>query len=167
MKILKKIISYLSILCYIVIIVLVLILAPMIIGYKPVVVLSGSMEPAYPVGSLIYYKTASFEDIDKNDAITFYIDSDTLVTHRVVVKNEISQTFVTKGDANPTNDADPVEYKNVAGKALEIYLPVIGSVFVSSVKYIAVAVIGGILLLNIILSNLIVDEKQPKEEVTV
>ncbi|MFQ8705059.1 MAG: signal peptidase I [Thomasclavelia sp.] len=167
MKILKKIISYLSILCYIVIIVLVLILAPMIIGYKPVVVLSGSMEPAYPVGSLIYYKTASFEDIDKNDAITFYIDSDTLVTHRVVVKNEISQTFVTKGDANPTNDADPVEYKNVAGKALEIYLPVIGSVFASSVKYIAVAVIGGILLLNIILSNLIVDEKQPKEEVTV
>lgn len=139
----------------------------MIIGYKPVVVLSGSMEPAYPVGSLIYYKTASFEDIDKNDAITFYIDSDTLVTHRVVVKNEISQTFVTKGDANPTNDADPVEYKNVAGKALEIYLPVIGSVFASSVKYIAVAVIGGILLLNIILSNLIVDEKQPKEEVTV
>lgn len=167
MKILKKIISYLSILCYIVIIVLVLILAPMIIGYKPVVVLSGSMEPAYPVGSLIYYKTASFGDIDKNDAITFYIDSDTLVTHRVVVKNEISQTFVTKGDANPTNDADPVEYKNVAGKALEIYLPVIGSVFASSVKYIAVAVIGGILLLNIILSNLIVDEKQPKEEVTV
>ena len=167
MKILKKIISYLSILCYIVIIVLVLILAPMIIGYKPVVVLSGSMEPAYPVGSLIYYKTASFEDIDKNDAITFYIDSDTLVTPRVVVKNEISQTFVTKGDANPTNDADPVEYKNVAGKALEIYLPVIGSVFASSVKYIAVAVIGGILLLNIILSNLIVDEKQPKEEVTV
>lgn len=167
MKILKKIISYLSILCYIVIIVLVLILAPMIIGYKPVVVLSGSMEPAYPVGSLIYYKTASFEDIDKNDAITFYIDSDTLVTHRVVVKNEISQTFVTKGDANPTNDANPVEYKNVAGKALEIYLPVIGSVFASSVKYIAVAVIGGILLLNIILSNLIVDEKQPKEEVTV
>lgn len=167
MKILKKIISYLSILCYIVIIVLVLILAPMIIGYKPVVVLSGSMESAYPVGSLIYYKTASFEDIDKNDAITFYIDSDTLVTHRVVVKNEISQTFVTKGDANPTNDADPVEYKNVAGKALEIYLPVIGSVFASSVKYIAVAVIGGILLLNIILSNLIVDEKQPKEEVTV
>lgn len=167
MKILKKIISYLSILCYIVIIVLVLILAPMIIGYKPVVVLSGSMEPAYPVGSLIYYKTASFEDIDKNDAITFYIDSDTLVTHRVVVKNEISQTFVTKGDANPTNDADPVEYKNVAGKALEIYLPVIGSVFASSVKYIAVAVIGGILLLNIILSNFIVDEKQPKEEVTV
>lgn len=167
MKILKKIISYLSILCYIVIIVLVLILAPMIIGYKPVVVLSGSMEPAYPVGSLIYYKTASFEDIDKNDAITFYIDSDTLVTHRVVIKNEISQTFVTKGDANPTNDADPVEYKNVAGKALEIYLPVIGSVFASSVKYIAVAVIGGILLLNIILSNFIVDEKQPKEEVTV
>lgn len=167
MKMLKKVISYLSIICYVVIIGLVLILAPMVIGYKPVVVLSGSMEPTYPVGSLIYYKTASFESINKNDPITFYIDNDTLVTHRVVVKNEISQTFETKGDANPTNDANPVEYKNIAGKALEIYLPVIGTIFASSVKYIAVAIIGGILLLNIILSNLVADKKQIKEKVAV
>jgi len=54
MKIFKKVVSYLSILCYVVIIALVLILAPMVVGYKPVVVLSGSMEPTYPVGSLIY-----------------------------------------------------------------------------------------------------------------
>ena len=97
MKIFKKVVSYLSILCYVVIIALVLILAPMVVGYKPVVVLSGSMEPTYPVGSLIYYKAASFEDIKENDAITFRVDDDTLVTHRVIVKNEISQTFVTKG----------------------------------------------------------------------
>lgn len=45
MKIFKKVVSYLSILCYVVIIALVLILAPMVVGYKPVVVLSGSMEP--------------------------------------------------------------------------------------------------------------------------
>ena len=140
MKIFKKVVSYLSILCYVVIIALVLILAPMVVGYKPVVVLSGSMEPTYPVGSLIYYKAASFEDIKENDAITFRVDDDTLVTHRVIVKNEISQTFVTKGDANPTNDTNPVA------------------------KYIAVAIIGGILLLNIVLSNLVADEK---EKVTV
>lgn len=167
MKILMKVIGYLSILCYIVIIGLVLILAPMVIGYKPVVVLSGSMEPTYPVGSLIYYKTTSFEDIDKNDAITFYIDSDTLVTHRVVLKNEISQSFVTKGDANPTNDTNPVEYRNVAGKALDIYLPVVGTIFASSTKYIAVVIIAIILLLNIILSNFVADKKHIKEEVTV
>ena len=160
MKIFKKVVSYLSILCYVVIIALVLILAPMVVGYKPVVVLSGSMEPTYPVGSLIYYKAASFEDIKENDAITFRVDDDTLVTHRVIVKNEISQTFVTKGDANPTNDTNPVEYQNVAGKTLEFCLPVVAS----SAKYIAVAIIGGILLLNIVLSNLVADEK---EKVTV
>ena len=162
MKIFKKVVSYLSILCYVVIIALVLILAPMVVGYKPVVVLSGSMEPTYPVGSLIYYKAASFEDIKENDAITFRVDDDTLVTHRV--KNEISQTFVTKGDANPTNDTNPVEYQNVAGKTLEFCLPVVGTIFASSAKYIAVAIIGGILLLNIVLSNLVADEK---EKVTV
>ena len=155
MKIFKKVVSYLSILCYVVIIALVLILAPMVVGYKPVVVLSGSMEPTYPVGSLIYYKAASFEDIK---------DDDSLVTHRVIVKNEISQTFVTKGDANPTNDTNPVEYQNVAGKTLEFCLPVVGTIFASSAKYIAVAIIGGILLLNIVLSNLVADEK---EKVTV
>lgn len=40
MKIFKKVVSYLSILCYVVIIALVLILAPMVVGYKPVVVLA-------------------------------------------------------------------------------------------------------------------------------
>lgn len=166
MKLLKKFINYLSIMCYVVIIALVVILAPMVIGYKPVVVLSGSMEPTYPVGSLIYYKSASFEDINENDAITFHIE-DALVTHRVVVKNGISQTFVTKGDANPTNDSEPVDYKNVAGKTLNFCIPFIGTVFASSLKYIGVAFMGGILMLNIILSNLVADEKEIKEEVTV
>ena len=106
-----------------------LILAPMVVGYKPVVVLSGSMEPTYPVGSLIYYKAASFEDIKENDAITFRVDDDTLVTQRVIVKNEISQTFVTKGDANQTNDTNPVEYQNVAGKDIRILPPVVGTIF--------------------------------------
>ena len=136
MKIFKKVVSYLSILCYVVIIALVLILAPMVVGYKPVVVLSGSMEPTYPVGSLIYYKAASFEDIKENDAIPFRVDDDT----------------------------NPVEYQNVAGKTLEFCLPVVGTIFASSAKYIAVAIIGGILLLNIVLSNLVADEK---EKVTV
>ena len=68
MKIFKKVVSYLSILCYVVIIALVLILAPMVVGYKPVVVLSGSMEPTYPVGSLIYYKAASYISYSPSDS---------------------------------------------------------------------------------------------------
>ena len=72
--------------------------------------------------------------------------------------------MITKGDANPTNDTNPVEYQNVAGKTLGFCLPVVGTIFASSAKYIAVAIIGGILLLNIVLSNLVADEK---EKVTV
>ena len=94
----------------------------------------------------------------------FRVDDDTLVTHRVIVKNEISQTFCYKRRCKSTNDTNPVEYQNVAGKTLEFCLPVVGTIFASSAKYIAVAIIGGILLLNIVLSNLVADEK---EKVTV
>lgn len=164
MNLLKKIIGYLSIVCYIIILGLVLVLSPMVVGYKPVVVLSGSMEPTYPVGSLIYYKAADFDSIEENDNITFYIDgTKTLVTHRVVQKNDISQTFVTKGDANPEKDIDPVDFSNVAGKTMNFCLPKIGKLFDSSGKMIGVAVIAFILILNVILSNVIKEDDNKKK----
>ena len=71
MRLLKHIFSVLSWIVFAVIIAYVLIAAPMVAGYKPVVVLSGSMEPAYHVGSVIYYKSTPFEQIKEGDAITF------------------------------------------------------------------------------------------------
>lgn len=63
MKIIKGLVSIASWVVYACIICYLLIASPMIAGYKPVVVLSGSMEPTYHVGSVIYYKHLPFADI--------------------------------------------------------------------------------------------------------
>lgn len=56
-----------------------------LVGLTPFAVLSGSMEPTYHVGSLIYVKDAEPSEIEVGDPITFVVNEDLLVaTHRVV-----------------------------------------------------------------------------------
>ncbi len=56
-----------------------------VMGLTPYAVLSGSMEPTYPVGSLIYVKKVDPSDVQVGDAITFVVNDALLVaTHRVV-----------------------------------------------------------------------------------
>ena len=63
----------------------VLLVGVRLIGLTPFPVLSGSMEPAYHVGSLIYVKETKPEKIEVGDAITYVVNEDLLVsTHRVV-----------------------------------------------------------------------------------
>ena len=124
MNVLKQLFNILSWPVYLCIAGYLLIAAPMLAGYRPVVVLSGSMEPTFPVGSVIYYKAASFEQIQEGDPITFHAGEDgSLVTHRVVEKQELSSDFITKGDANETADPNPVSYDRVAGRASDVKIP--------------------------------------------
>lgn len=137
MKYLKLLLNILCWPVYICIAIFLAIAAPMVAGYRPVVVLSGSMEPTYHVGSIIYYKQTPFEDISVGDPITFRAGEDALVTHRVTQKMEISREFVTQGDANNTEDPNPVSYGEVVGRASKISLPYMG-VFVNYAKQPAV-----------------------------
>ena len=101
-----------------------------VIGLTPFAVLSGSMEPAYHVGSLIYVKDVEPEAIEVGDPITFVLNEDLLVaTHRVVEIDAPNQHFYTKGDANDAPDAMPVHYNNLVGKPV-FTIPYLG--FVSS-----------------------------------
>lgn len=127
MKLLKGIFNLLSIMVYICIIGYLLIAAPLVMGFRPVVVLSGSMEPAYRVGSVIYYKETPFDEIQVGDPITFFgADSGVMVTHRVVEKHEESMSFETEGDANGSRDPGMVPYDHVAGKATAFCIPYAG-----------------------------------------
>ncbi len=78
-------------------------------------VISGSMEPEYPVGSLIYVKEAKPSEIEVGDVITFVLKNETPATHRVIGIDEENQQFLTKGDANDIEDA-PVHFNNLIGK---------------------------------------------------
>ena len=79
-------------------------------------VVSGSMEPALPVGCAVYVQKKTPETIKEGQIITFLTNqSGTRVTHRVVKCDFEKHIFITKGDANEQEDAVPVRWENVCG----------------------------------------------------
>ncbi len=88
-----------------------------LVGLTPYTVLSGSMEPVYPVGSLIYVRGAEPQSIAVGDPITFVLNEDlTVATHRVVDIDLEKRLFYTKGDANDAPDGAPVHFNNLIGR---------------------------------------------------
>lgn len=92
---------------------------PRIFGIQPLVVLSGSMEPNYHVGSLIYVADVKPEKLKTGDAVTYKIGDDgTMVTHRIIEIDDINQCVYTKGDANNVADGGAVPYSEIVGKPM-------------------------------------------------
>ena len=84
-----------------------------VVGLTPYTVLSGSMEPTYHVGSLIYVKEAEPAEIEVGDPITFVVNEDLLVaTHRVVeidVQTSRQQAIVDEnGEAMVDAEGNPI-----------------------------------------------------------
>lgn len=102
---------------------------PRIFGYQAYTVISGSMEPEIPTGSLVYVKNVEPEMVQKGDVIAYYggRDTSTVITHRVVENNTTERRFITKGDANRTEDMNPVAYRYFLGKAV-LNIPELGVV---------------------------------------
>lgn len=90
---------------------------PDVFGYKPMIVLSGSMETSIHTGDLVFVKMVDTTTLKENDVIAFRNESDTVTTHRIVeiVYENGKQYFKTKGDANNTEDMNLVEMKDVEG----------------------------------------------------
>ncbi len=93
---------------------------PRMLGYHIYTVVSGSMEPAIPVGSLVYINNMTPEDVQEGDVIAFYgvTDGSSIITHRVVTNSTIMSEFITKGDANEENDMNPIPYSHFIGKVV-------------------------------------------------
>lgn len=89
-------------------------------GITPYAVTSGSMEPAFHVGSLVYVKDMGISELEVGDAITFCIGDGKLATHRIVkIEHKDGKLmFRTKGDANDMPDAHPVSEDDVVGQVL-------------------------------------------------
>ena len=85
-----------------------------IMDLKPVVVLSGSMEPAIKTGSLAFIDTSD-RTVFKGDVISFR-SGELLVTHRVI--DVTDEGYRTKGDNNDTADAGVVKDSSIEGKIL-------------------------------------------------
>lgn len=153
MKVLLGILKTLSCLVYIIIFIALAIASPLLFGYKPVVVLSGSMLPDYPVGSVTYYKQVDFDEIEVGDVITFDLGEDSLATHRVIEINEATQEFTTKGDNNETNDSSPVSYTEVQGETVNLVIPYAGYFICYVQNWYVIAVCAVILILDLIFTK--------------
>lgn len=151
-----------SVLVALVVLLAVLLVGVRLVGFQVFTVLSGSMEPTYHTGALIYVKKVDPYTIQVGQPITFLLTEDTVATHRVVeiVKDETDPNvirFRTKGDANEVEDGSLVHYKNVIGVPV-FSIPYLGYVadFIqhSPGTYIAIAA-GAILLLLVLLPDLL------------
>lgn len=102
---------------------------PKVLGYEAYTVISGSMEPEITTGSLVYVASVKPQDVQVEDVIAFYGGRDTnaIITHRVVENRVIMGEFITKGDANQTNDMNPVFYDELIGR-VELTIPKFGVV---------------------------------------
>ena len=117
MPTIKKVWSIVStVLVVIVVLTAIFLMGSRVVGYRVFNIVSGSMEPEYSVGDLIYVKAVDPEAVEVGDVITFVLNEDLVVaTHRVVRIDAEKQRFYTKGDANETEDGAPVHFKNVIG----------------------------------------------------
>ena len=168
----KKICSVLSTVLVIVAVLLAVALVGVrVVGYTPYTILSGSMEPTYHVGSLIYVKKVDTSTLEVGDPITFALSEDTIATHRIVevVPDEEDASvirFRTKGDANETVDGALVHYKNVLGKPV-FTIPYLGYVadYIQHPPGMYTAIAAGvILLLLVFVPDMFDDEKKKKKE---
>lgn len=135
------------------VIVAILLAGVRLFGLRVYTVLSGSMEPVYHVGSIIYVRSVDPFAIAEGDDITFMLDEDTIVTHRVVgvVPDEEDASVVrfrTKGVANDAEDGTLVHYRNVIGTPV-FTIPYLGyfANYIQQPPGLYIAVSGGIILL--------------------
>ena len=98
--------------------------APRLFGWDVYAVASGSMEPTYPVGALVFTRAVDPETVQKGDCIT-YRDGEATVTHRVVDTDQEQEIFITKGDANLQEDG-AVGFERLVGRTERFYLPYLG-----------------------------------------
>lgn len=92
-------------------------------GVEVYTMLSSSMEPSYRLGSVVYVKEVDLTSLQPGDVITFDVDGDITVTHRIVGlfpdENDPARLcFQTKGDANEKKDGALVEAESVIGEAV-------------------------------------------------
>lgn len=97
---------------------------PRVMGYDVYSIVSGSMEPSIPTGSLVYAK-----EVEPKDVIVFRggRDGRTVITHRVVENQSQTRAFITKGDANTESDIYPVPYEHLMGR-VALSVPALGYV---------------------------------------
>lgn len=172
MSTVKKVWNVVStVLVALVVLLALLLVGARVFGLRVYTVLSGSMEPTYHTGSLIYVRKVDPYTIQEGQPITFMLDQNTIATHRVVgvVQDEEDATvirFRTKGDANEAEDGSLVHYRNVIGTPV-FSIPYLGYVahYIQHPPgmYVAISA-GAVLLLLVFLPDIFGDDDSKEKD---
>lgn len=154
---------------------LVAVLIPRLAGATPYSVMTGSMRPGMPPGTLVVVKPKPINQIQIGDVVTYQLRSGepTVVTHRVVsigVRADGAPLLQTQGDAN--NVPDAVMVREIQIKGAEWYsVPYLGYVnkaLSGNQRQIAVYVVAGSLLLYAgwMFASATVDRRRRRSEIS-
>ena len=138
---------------YILVVIYLLVFIPTIWGQRPLVVISGSMEPTLNVGGILYYHRKNINDFKINDIVVYQLN-DHIISHRVydITNNGI----IAKGDANETYYDLLITKDKILGGGTNWCSPFIGyyTDYIYRHKYLLMISIG------IILIDMIFDKKK-------
>ena len=157
-----------SVVVVLAIILAVLLAGTRLVGLSPYTVLSGSMEPTYHVGSLIYVQKTDAMTLQTGDPVTYRMSDGVIVTHRIVEVVEdpqLGRCYRTRGDANNITDGKLLRPQNVIGKPV-FTIPYLG--YVSAYiqhppgTYVAISAVLVLLMLTL-LTDFIFPEKKEQE----
>ncbi len=138
---------------------------PSFLGWKPFIVLSGSMETQISAGDLVVVKQVDTNTLKKGDIIAFK-ENDIVITHRIdeIIQEENTTKYITKGDNNNTQDMGYVVPEQIEGK-YEFKIARLGNLAMFTQTPLGMIVCLSIPILILIVIQ-IKDSKKDKELIT-
>jgi signal peptidase len=108
-------------------------LALILLGYEPMVIVTGSMQKTIPVGSLVVSHKVDPRRLEVGDVISFEkpIGAKGIDTHRIVAvkKDKGKRLYQTKGDSNPIVDPWVITFEpGTTAHRMAFSLPYAGNV---------------------------------------
>lgn len=146
---------------------------PSIFGVFPMIVVTDSMKGEFEAGDLLVCKKINADQVNVGDVICFYdplSKNNAVVTHRVVeikTDDDGKSIWITKGDANNTEDISGVPQDNLVGR-YSFRLKGLGSValFIQSTtgRIVCIVVPLALLLIYEVTRRRIVEKNMRKEK---
>ena len=139
---------------------------PTVMGYAPMAVVTDSMNTgksdAIKAGDMVVTKKTNVDKLAVGDIIMFK-NNQSAIIHRIVGYNEATNTFTTKGDANNTEDLDPVQKKNIIGKYM-LRVPKVGDLILFSRTPLGMLICIGIPILMLLGYDFVAKRLTRREE---
>lgn len=174
MKGIKKIITVLGLILFIVIMILCITVVyksyaepnkiPSVFGWKPFIVLSGSMENNIMPGDLILTKEIDALELKEGDVISFRTNKYTVITHRIIniVDEEGERKYYTKGDNNDAADSDPVCNDQIEG-IYRYRIPKLGEIALNLQKPVVIVICIALPLIIVLIAQFADTKRQERE----